>query len=172
MTFQITIPRRIHGLEDDDDVVRIIKEQASINGFQVEIYETEDLFLESIKLRPDIVFIDWSVSNREMKGNSLAAIVREMNPDALIIMFTGHSRPEDILYFYNDLECFQWIVKGIDENLDIAKLTRSIQKAMRILSNREQWMLAQERRDRWIEMREANQRIRQKEFEILYGDKK
>jgi CheY-like chemotaxis protein len=105
-------------VDDDASVRRLLKVAMSLEeGFEVrEASDGADALRICDEFKPDVIFLDYWMP--EMNGCTTAARIREVYPDARIVVFSGvlESKPE-----WADACVVKGRSAGVDRLIDLAR---------------------------------------------------
>lgn len=114
-------------VEDNDTLGYVLKEYLEMKGFQVVLAKNGQQGLVIFRKKKfDLCLLD--VMMPEMDGFSLAAQIKNMEPQIPIIFLTAKSLKVDILKGFN-LGADDYIVKPIDEEELVARITAVLRRS-------------------------------------------
>ena len=117
-------------VDDNPDVLSLFVELLELKHFQVlgTGRNGKDAVAQYEKLKPDITFLDVVMPNTD--GLYALELIREMNPDAIVIMITT-DLSQDTAKRLEDLKATAVVYKPFDIN-DLVKVVREIEADARM----------------------------------------
>ena len=117
-------------VDDNPDVLSLFVELLELKHFQVlgTGRNGKDAVAQYEKLKPDITFLDVVMPNTD--GLYALELIREMNPDAIVIMITT-DLSQDTAKRLEDLKATAVVYKPFDIN-DLVKVVREIESDARM----------------------------------------
>lgn len=116
-------------VEDNDTLGYVLQEYLEMKGFEVALAKEGKLGLSTFrKKRFDLCILD--IMMPEMDGFSLAAQIKNMEPNVPIIFLTAKALKVDVLKGFN-LGADDYIVKPIDEEELVARINAVLRRSNR-----------------------------------------
>ena len=119
--------QRILIIDDDEDIIETVGSLLKFEGYNVDFATTTEQGVEMIKDDPpDLVLLDIMFPDKKTKGFDAALIIKDLNADLPLFVFTAINREYAFDFSKDDIKADEFINKPV-------KLDRLVEKIKQYL---------------------------------------